>query len=113
MAKYGKKVRFVCKELPQTELYEGADGAARALLAAHGQKKFVVRPATPVAPAQPPENDAVVSSMLAPAPQAPPPAPGLLQQVNADGTIGTNWTRVAILGAVAAVGLALVLRRRR
>jgi hypothetical protein len=57
-----------------------------------GAQKFSITPATPVAP---------VTPYVAPAPVTP----GFFQKVRPDGSIGTNWGKVAI---VAGAGVAFV-----
>ena len=66
--------------------------------AAGGSKSFTITPALPVTPV----GASDVAALLTPQPVAPPPTPTVFQTVRADGTVGTNWTRVALAGALAA-----------
>lgn len=68
-----------------------------------GSQRLTVRPATPVEP---------VSTFT----PAPAPTPGWFQTVRADGTLGPNWPRIALVGGGALallVAVGAIAKRRR
>jgi hypothetical protein len=86
----------------QRVLALGVQGGAAVKIrnvSARGAKSVVtLSPANPVAP---------VSGSA--------PSPGFFQRVNADGTLGVNWTKVAVAaaGVLVVVGGAVALSRRK